>query len=197
MASPEMIDVFLRPGVVDYIAPTSNLNNFVQMGSAGAAVGAVVVQAMVVGGGRVAKGIYNWATKKVQPLYDHNGELIEFTAVQRPPLPLMNIEDEPPTPPQPATIAAPQVHDDDPHNDDQHNDDLQNKIDSFIAGTRRAAMSVSIHSQSPRTPINELFPGDPKDSDEQRRIDEKTKIDRDKIAKRKMGRTRGKGYRGN
>ena len=133
MASPEMIDVFLRPGVVDYIAPTSNLNNFVQMGSAGAAVGAVVVQAMVVGGGRVAKGIYNWATKKVQPLYDHNGELIEFTAVQRPPLPLMNIEDEPPTPPQPATIAAPQVHDDDPHNDDQHNDDLQNKIDSFIA----------------------------------------------------------------
>ena len=193
MASPEITDVFFRPPMLDYTAPTGNLYDFVQMGSAGAAVGAVVIQAMVMGGGRVVKGIYNWATKKVQPLYDHNGELIEFTAMQRPPLQrLLDIEDELPTPPQLATATAPQVHDDDPHNDDMHNDDLQSKIDSFIAGTRRAAHSVSIHSQSPKTPINALFQEESKDSDEQRQIDEKTKTDRDRIGK---GKWEGKGER--
>ena len=61
MASPmvmPVLDPYLRPPMMDYDPGNATLGQYVQMGAAGA----IAVQAVMITGGRVVQGIWNWAT---------------------------------------------------------------------------------------------------------------------------------------
>ena len=175
MASPMVMPVhnFLQPPLMD----TTTLNEYVQMGAAGA----IVVQAVMIAGGRVVQGIWNWASNKMQLLYDENGNLIDFPTRPRQ---QVDLEEDKPTTPRPPTTTAQMVTD----NDDS-NDNVQQAMSSFVQGltnTRRATGTVSIHSQSPETPVTALFQEPTNDNgDEQQRADVRAKTERDRFEKGK------------
>ena len=81
MASPAFADVFLDPPMRTFGDTT--LQDYLNMGAAGA----LMLQAVMVAGGRVVLGIYNKVTKKPQVIYNENGEMIDFPAQVRPPRP--------------------------------------------------------------------------------------------------------------
>ena len=81
MASPTVAEVSLAAPMLNWEANTASLNDYVQMGSAGAAAGAIVIQAMLMGGGRVVQGVYHWITKKLQPVYDQFGTTTTTTII--------------------------------------------------------------------------------------------------------------------
>ena len=90
MASPDVANVFLRPPMMDYAPNNENLQDFVHM----AAAGAIAIQAVMIGGGHIVQGIWNWAAKKWQLVYDEEGDPINFptqpTTHNRKPLPTNN-----------------------------------------------------------------------------------------------------------
>ena len=189
MASPDVANVFLRPPMMDYAPNNENLQDFVHMGAAGA----IAIQAVMTGGGRIVQGMWNWAAKKWQLVYDEKGDPIDFpTQPAQQFMQLMDIEMERPTPPRPANASNAQQ--DEPqftnaaiaqrdHNHDNNNDDPQQAKSSFGKWSKKAVETMSIHSKSPETPTVALFQ-DVTDDDE-KQTDKQTKADRDKIARGK------------
>ena len=198
MAATPIVEGFLRPPMMDYQPGTASVQDYIQM----ATMGAVAIEAVIIGGGRVVSGVYNWTTKKMQLLRDMNGNPVDFPALcDAPQLQLTNFEMERPTTPRqvPTTIAQ-QVNDDDNHND---NDDKaqQSMTDSGVASkgafTQKlmlATKSVSIHSQSPHTLVAALFQESIDDSKENiKQTDDKTRAELDRMGK---GKWEGKGNKG-
>ena len=72
MATPTVAEVPLDPPMRTY--GNASMRDYVQMGAAGA----LVIQAVVVVGGRVAQGIYNKMAKRPKLLYDEHGNLLDF-----------------------------------------------------------------------------------------------------------------------
>ena len=61
-----------------YVFGDRTLGSYVHMGT----MGAVVIQAVVVGGGRIAQAVCNKFTKKRELLYDIDGNLLDYFAQQ-------------------------------------------------------------------------------------------------------------------
>ena len=174
MASPA--DAFMRPPMMDYTPPNNNLQDLVNMSAASA----IAVQAVMIGGGRIAQGIWNWAAKKWQLVHDEQGNLVDFPTQPTQQLQLMDVEMERPTPPRPPTTIIAQ-------RDDDSNDNIQQAMSSFAKRTRQAAETISIHSKSPQIPTAALFQEPTNDDDNRDQTDEKFKADRARLDRGKWG----------
>ena len=162
MASPALAEVFgpyLDPPMRTYGDHT--MNDYIRAGTAGA----LVIQAVVIAGGRVVQGIYNHITKKPQIIYTEEGKMIDFPTTT----PLAILDGERPTTPRPTTTrptATATTADD-------------NNVGAAASAKILdiAANSLSFASQSPHTPIAALFPDT--------KTDEQTARDLEKTAKGK------------
>ena len=173
MASPALVDVFLDFPMRMH-GEGETMREYLQMGVASA----FAIHAITVAGGRLVLGIYNYATKKHQPIYIEADEMIDFPASMMQPQqqqqqPQLQFEEEKPTTPRPrttTTIAQPLVD----------NDQVQSAMSSYINGMAKTIMSI--HSQSPRTLVATLFTTErTTDQTTQHRIDEKTIQDRERV----------------
>ena len=191
MASPMVTDVFLRPPMADWEPDPNSLQDYVHMGTAGA----IAVHAMVLGGGRIVKAIWNWATQKPQPLFDSKGDYIDFPAQLALPAPPQQyqIEDDKPTTPRPATTTTTvQQANIDQDNVQQAMSSMQQALaPGRFRASLRTSQSLSFHSQSPNTPIATLFPeptnNDDDNDDDTALADAKAKADRKRVEKGKWG----------
>ena len=149
-----LVDAYLRPPMMDYVPPDNNPQDFVHMGAAGV----IAVQAVMIGGGRIARGIWNWAAKKWQLVHDEQGNVVDFPVQPMQQLQLMDVEMARPTPPRPPITIIAQQDDPQPTNaanaqrDDNNNDDPQQAKSSFGKWSKKVVETMSIHSKSPGTP---------------------------------------------
>ena len=188
MASPMVFDVFLPPPMANWEANTNSLQDYVHMGE----VGAIAIHAMVIGGGRIVQAIWSWATQKPQPLFDSEGNYMDFLVTLALPAPpqQFRIEDDKPTTPRPATTKTIVQQANNDHNDqDSVQQSMSSMQQALVLGRLRSSQSVGIHSQSPRTPVAALFqePSENDNDDDTALTDAKTKADREKIGKGKWG----------
>ena len=162
MASPALAEVLLDPPMRTYGEHT--MQDYVRAGTAGA----LMIQAVIVAGGRVVQGIYNHLTKKPQIIYTEDGNMIDFPTIA----PLALLDGDRPTTRRPTTTTTVTAA-------------LDNKVDAATSARilEIASKSMSIHSQSPHTPIAELFPNP--EAKEQTKTDEQTARDLKKIGKGK------------
>ena len=149
MASLSIVEVYLPPPMMNYDANATAMHDHVQI----ATFGAIAIEAVIIGGGRVAQGTRNLTTKGMQLLHDRDGNFLDFLAAvvpqQQRPQQQVNIEEDRPNMPRPATTTILQQATDYDHS----SSNVQQQLFGYIVNTRRAVHTVSIHSQSPHTVV--------------------------------------------